>query len=656
MSDQLQNLAAIFNNSIFRIPDYQRGYAWSKRQLEDFWSDLERATNTNHTHFCSQLTLESTPKGAWEQWTDERAFIQNAGYNPYYVVDGQQRLTTAIILIRVLLDGLKDDDLFAGRDVSDLRKAYLVKTTGNLEYCLFGYETDNPSHLYFRTQILRSKSNEYKGTLTLYTKNLEYALRFFTTKVSGATKEKKEAWFSALTQLFRFNVYKLSSDLDVFVAFETMNNRGKPLTRLELLKNRLIYLSTLATGGKSKPDGNAPAGEKEAFAKLLKEEQSSVRNNINHVWRTIYEILGKNPAAPLDDDDFLRAHFIAYFPGTDENDPLINVLINKHFHPDRLNAELREKRLTLPDIQTYIDSLQVSVRCWHKLHFPEDHVANLEQDIFVKLERVKRLGYGAFGPLMLAVLVKVDDVKIQCEIFDQMERFLLLVRSFVSARSDVARNESYSLAHGLFEGNKTGKDVIAAFKNRVQTHFSIELLQAKINEIFKPGGNGFYELNGLHYLLFEYEDELRRKAKAPASKISWKDFKGSWNTIEHIYPQQATDEDWPQFSSYGAEAKRHLCHSLGNLLALSHAKNAKLQRLPFQSKCENPETKQGYKVGSFSENRVALNHKWTAAEIELRGIELLEFIERRWSVSLGDVATKRKLLKADIWSSVSSQP
>ena len=44
---------------------------------------------------------------------------------------------------------------------------------------------------------------------------------------------------------FQFNIHEIDDDYDVFVAFETMNNRGKELSTLELLKNRLIYLSTL---------------------------------------------------------------------------------------------------------------------------------------------------------------------------------------------------------------------------------------------------------------------------------------------------------------------------------------------------------------------------------------------------------------------------
>ena len=45
-----------------------------------------------------------------------------------------------------------------------------------------------------------------------------------------------------MTQRFVFNVYELVDDLDAFVVFETMNNRGKKLSNLELLKNCVNFV------------------------------------------------------------------------------------------------------------------------------------------------------------------------------------------------------------------------------------------------------------------------------------------------------------------------------------------------------------------------------------------------------------------------------
>jgi len=40
MSSEPKSLQEFFNKRVFRIPDYQRGYAWRSSHLEDFWKDL----------------------------------------------------------------------------------------------------------------------------------------------------------------------------------------------------------------------------------------------------------------------------------------------------------------------------------------------------------------------------------------------------------------------------------------------------------------------------------------------------------------------------------------------------------------------------------------------------------------------------------------
>ena len=90
-----------------------------------------------------------------------------------------------------------------------------------------------------------------------------------------------------------------------------MNNRGKPLSTLELLKNRLIYLSTMLE-------------DKEIIDRL--------RNEINEAWKTIYEYLGKNKENKLKDDDFLRDHWIMYFTyDRNESKSYAKYLLNEKF-------------------------------------------------------------------------------------------------------------------------------------------------------------------------------------------------------------------------------------------------------------------------------------------------------------------------------------
>src|SRR5258708_10838593 len=515
MPTELQSLSKIFNSRLFRIPDYQRGFAWGERQLADFWSDLLR-TGDDRTHYCGQLTLRKASTLSWKQWTDDGWLVEDAGYEPYFVVDGQQRLTTAILLIQCLLEHLEPTEVLAGQQVSELRQRYLSRSKGVVKSCLFGYAKDNPSHEFFRTQVLGIPSNEYTGSKTVYTSNLALALEYFRKQLMIMhSPVVHERIFKSITQRFRFNLHELSDDIDVFVAFETMNNRGKSLSRLELLKNRLIYLSTLAKGTDA--------------------ERQKVRGSINAVWRTVYEELGRNPNESLDDDEFLRAHWIVFFGyDKDEADPLTRFLLNKHFTLERLD----KGSLTLSDIQDYSDSLQISARVWQRLHFPENHPDQLKKDVLPALVRLNRLGFGVLRPLLLAVLSRDPEAAELLPVLIQAERFLLLVRSFAGARSNVGETESYRLANGIHDGDNNISEATTMLSDRVKRHFSASLFQGVIDELFaEDDGKGFYNLPGIRFFLFEHEEYLRRAAKTTASNVVWDDFRGAKRSVEHVYPQ-----------------------------------------------------------------------------------------------------------------------
>ncbi len=97
-------LRQLFSNRFFRVPDYQRGYAWGEDQLNDLWQDLSdlnrNADGTYRRHYTGTIYVERIEDAsqipAGERWarTNSSEF--------FYVVDGQQRLTTLAILMNEL--------------------------------------------------------------------------------------------------------------------------------------------------------------------------------------------------------------------------------------------------------------------------------------------------------------------------------------------------------------------------------------------------------------------------------------------------------------------------------------------------------------------------------------------------------------------------
>ena len=92
MKNSMTSLSSLFNNAIFRIPDYQRGYAWDNSQLNDFWDDLYNLTDDRY-HYTGMLSLKELSIKDCYKWEEDKWILEN-GYRAYHVVDGQQRLTT----------------------------------------------------------------------------------------------------------------------------------------------------------------------------------------------------------------------------------------------------------------------------------------------------------------------------------------------------------------------------------------------------------------------------------------------------------------------------------------------------------------------------------------------------------------------------------
>ena len=87
---ELKSFSDLFQNKLFRIPDYQRGYAWRKEQLVDFWDDLLHLHDDKY-HYTGLLSLKEISKKEVKKWEDDRWLILNKGDTAYRVVDGQQR-------------------------------------------------------------------------------------------------------------------------------------------------------------------------------------------------------------------------------------------------------------------------------------------------------------------------------------------------------------------------------------------------------------------------------------------------------------------------------------------------------------------------------------------------------------------------------------
>ena len=652
MKTELLTVSKIFSENLFRIPDYQRGYSWEERHLSDFWSDIEQLVD-GKSHYTGVITLESVPATVWEKWEDDAWIIQSRRYTPYYVVDGQQRLTTIAVLLQCIIEATTETELNY-TPIDTIRKKYIFdQKAGSLSRAyLFGYEKDNPSYEYLKTQIFCEQSSHHStNEETIYTKNLKCAKKFFAEKISKLTSDGLETIFTKVTQQLVFNAYEIAKEIDVFVAFETMNNRGKPLSALELLKNRLIYLAA-------------------QMHEIENGEGIMLRRLINEAWKTIYHNLGKNEKRPLADDEFLRTHFSLYYHlyistdiPTDEdelrkfmaryslvNDRTSGFLLGRLFTRKRIEEETSEKLpvISAQTLQQYAAHLKWSIETYFKLSTPE--LSDYTSGEKIVIERLGRLrGYDASPLLLAAFLIEKSSSK-RLALITAFERcqFISTMRLGSSRMNYVNRHINIEVIK-FIKGKATCDDLISYYNNTVDDAIKEEALTESIFNWVK-NGPGYYGWRSINYFLFEYELSLKEKSKSNRVKIDWdefiqEDFQSDYVSVEHIYPQRAKSLYWTErFGKFNITQKRLLRNSLGNLLALSIPKNSSLGNRPFPEKIGREGETIGYRYGSYSENEVATYPNWGASDIIDRGVKMLTFMEERWNFKIGDRNQKIKAL------------
>ncbi len=682
--DNLLNLEQLFNKKIFRIPDYQRGYSWQNKQLEEFWDDV-LSLLPNQNHYTGMLSLKevseeeiSSNLGNWknEQWLRKSYTIDE-------IVDGQQRLTTLIILINEIVKYCEEHGITTlnGCDkLEDIRAKFLFKESEIIRTYIFGYEVDNPSYEYFKIKILEDP-NKAAVEETFYTLNLSNAKEFFRNKLKDLIPEKVEEIYLKITVRLKFNIYNIKDDFNVYVAFETMNNRGKKLSCLELLKNRLIYLSTLFD--------------------RTEDEKNTVREEINKTWRDVYKYLGKDKNHPLNDDVFLQHHWMIYFGyqtrklQNNKTIPFDEFLLNKHFiqqnidrqdlvkannednlvgdeiiqddieyetesdegymSDDEIYYETRKEpkdSLTLVSIQRYIKSLRQLIPYWYQTYEPSS-VEN--SDISKYLFRLNILGFVNARPLVTVLLSREDiseEDKVKC--LRLIERFNFLHYRLNNYAATYDNAVFYNLARDLYYGRINIDDVLSVV-GKIESYYmsSNNVIKSegpidKFSKLMKR--DGWYSWGtALRYLLYIYDldksnGEISRQKINP-DKYFGQDAKDQCS-IEHIYPQTPNNEYWvSRFGEYSDYERKCLVGSLGNLLPLSLEINKSLQNDSFDDKKNGTEDrKRGYINGSCSEMEVAKNDEWTPKHILERGMEILSFMEKEFDFKFPNDFYRKRLL------------
>ncbi|GEL09521.1 Uncharacterized conserved protein, contains ParB-like and HNH nuclease domains [Flavobacterium glycines] len=544
----------IGNGKSYEVPIYQRDYSWGKDDWEDLWNDIAEIP-TDKIHYLGYLVLQPIKDGEQSFW----------------IIDGQQRLTTLSILtiaVTALLNKWTEEDIDS-KDNKIRAEKITERYLGN--YSLSKLNLDPKLKLnrnnddYYKSWLLKLRQPTALAKLKPSQRLLQKAFNYFFDELDNKFKDNKSGADLAdfLEKIIGngivFTQIIVDNDLDAFKVFETLNARGVKLSTADLLKNYLFKLTHQL--------GEIDLDEAERrWQNITNTIQSNdLTTFIRHYWNSKYKL---------------------------ERQPTLFKAIKREIN----SAEKAFQFLNdLEDISIYYTAF----------NNPNDELWDKDEKASLKL--LNLLNVSTCFSLMLSSLKNLSRAEYKIILKE------LSIITFRYNLSDLNPNEAERIfskvANDISNKNiKNAKDSIIALK-------SIYVIDDNFEQIFSTISINTRRKKDLaKYILVKIENQIANKDYQPEEAVS---------TIEHILPENPGgiwDESFP------VEIQEDYIYRLGNYSLLESNINNKLgNNMPFSEKLEK------YKKSSYKLSNEYCNYeKFTPKEISLRQEKIAKIAKGIW--------------------------
>ncbi|MFB1284378.1 DUF262 domain-containing protein [Helicobacter pylori] len=205
----------------FVIPIYQRLYSWKKEQCEQLWDDIIKIGGNDkmNGHFIGSILYVR---------------VDATHSSPLLIIDGQQRLTTIMLLFIALRNHLNDEDEFLEKfSHQKIQNRYLINSDkdGDNKFRLILSESDKDTLLSLIDKD-RRKPSEPSSKIMENFKLFEEWIRKNT--------DKLETIFKGLEKLMIVWIALEKGKDDPQLIFESMNSKGIELTQTDLIRNYIV--------------------------------------------------------------------------------------------------------------------------------------------------------------------------------------------------------------------------------------------------------------------------------------------------------------------------------------------------------------------------------------------------------------------------------
>lgn len=532
LGSQLLTLPQIFDENLFSVPDYQRGFAWGEKEVGALLEDIDHLLLSDEAgfHFTGTLVVN---------------FDSKAGR--YDIVDGQQRLTSIVLLMRCLWREMEKSDPEMARGVYEryIRRGGIGNETLTLQL-------GSDSRDFFERLILSNHNiGQMQATLAAH-HNLfdakDQIEKWLQSKPNTLTIRLLHIMESRLGLL----VYNPSGNAEVGVMFEVINNRGKQLSQLEKVKNYLIYVAT-------------------------KLGASATRNMVNTRWSAILKNL--NAAGFTSDsqeDSFLRAAAVLHYSlNKKDSGKSYDVLRSKFLKIATIVSDEASRTEAIRQIESFVELLD-EVAFWHSVIYGGNR-EKLDKDFSEVIERIyAQQQHANIMPLLMAVLIKDSHNRLRLLEIIEKVNFRVYVARAVTDRTDSGQGRLFSLAADYYHERIDGIG-----KNHSQIdldkRLEVELVRFGVTRapddalkqsLFLDSSDNyfdFYSWRGLKYFLISYEASLKESKTIRIGDIlnersSGKT--GDYYSVEHIWAQKH------EAQIYSGSQDGHIRRRLGNFVLL----------------------------------------------------------------------------------------
>ena len=582
------------------IPKYQREYTWSTPHWKDLYDDI---SENDLGYFIGSIICIDNTVNAYNS-------------SPLEVVDGQQRLTTLSLLLAAIYTKLRQyKDQLAEDDEDELPSLRKSLRNGNAPHELILSPQIQGNNLadYLAVMadagiIKAAKKENYWGNRKIarcykyFIGRLEQDIEEGDSPVNVLLQIKKKVSKSVLVKI------EVGNHAEAYTLFESLNNRGTPLTAIDLMKN--VVLARAENAG-------------------LKCDDCFDR------WQ---ELLGYLTDDYSTQERFFRQYYNAFknrlnipFRGTgDRKDPLGNIATRSNL------LEIYEKLIS-HDLPEFLDSILTCGEIYSNLISAKDQSAQISRAL-KDLAHIQ--GVPSYVLLLYLFRYKTELALDESVII----KIIRLLVSFFVRRNTTDIPPTRDVTR-MFMGISTEIEERVIKGNDIYELIRVTLYESSAPDaVFEEKLKGdIYEDNSMvaRFVLCSlaersmttetWTDLWEQNATQSGQKVY------AW-TIEHIFPEgDHIPDEWVKMIADGnqALAEKYLAeyvHKLGNLTVTRY--NSALSNMSFEKKRDRKKDDLfvGYKNGLGINKEIAEKNSWTIDDIQKRTDKLVAELLRIYTL------------------------